>query len=230
MFVYFFNHKMITFVPEYATLTRATLRQHQLNQAQQMQQQMQNQQQNSQQPDSRRNSAIISAMAEKVAAVNQLVAEQQQLSGNTGGSKSLNNSPVPLSMLTGQKQQPSAVVVQKPIAMLPPGSSSTLTRRCVTVCEDPVKAIHLQQQHQALRAQLAAAGGQQQYQQQQMMLKAAHGGSLKHGSSLAESGPTSTGILKPTATRAQQQQLRAVGGYSPGESSILLSSIFGTFF
>lgn len=187
-----------------------------------MQQQMQQNQQNSQQPDSRRNSAIISAMAEKVAAVNQLVAEQQ-LSGNTGGSKSLNNSPVPLSMLTGQGQKASAVVVQKPIAMLPPGSSSTLTRRCVTVCEDPVKAIHLQQQHQALRAQLAAAGGQQQYTQQQMMMLK-HGGSLKHGSSLTESGTTSTGggILKPTATRAQQQQqLRAVGGYSPGESWIL---------
>lgn len=160
---------------EFSTLTRNNLKQ-------------QTSQQSSSLQDSRRNSAIISAIAEKVAAVNQLVAEQQQQ--QSSGSKSLNSSPIPSTLTTRTPQGKligSSVVVQKPIAMLPPGSSATLNRRCVTVCDDPVKAIHLQQQHQQLRSQLAAAN-----------LLNAQLARSKHGS-LAES---TTSILKQSATTA----------------------------
>ena len=67
---------------------------------------------------------------------------------------------------------------------MPPAATSTLTRRCVTVCEDPVKAIHLQQQHQQLRTQLASSGNATAH-----LLKSKH-------ASLAESILKQTG--KPT--------------------------------
>lgn len=135
------------------------------------------------QQDSRRNSAIISAIAEKVAAVNQLVAEQQQ--GGTTGSKSLNSSPIPTSLSKQIPSLVSGVVVQKPVAVMPGSGGGTLTRRCVTVCEDPVKNIHLQQQHQQLRSQMTgqvSSGGAQ-------LVKPKH-------SSLAES---TSSILKQTS-------------------------------
>lgn len=125
-----------------------------------------------------------------MAAVNQLVAEQQQQQQQSSGSKSLNSSPIPSTLTTRTPQGKligSSVVVQKPIAMLPPGSSATLNRRCVTVCEDPVKAIHMQQQHQQLRTQLAAAN-----------LLNAQLARSKHAS-LAES---TTSILKQSAAAA----------------------------
>ena len=110
--------------------------------------------QQQQQQEAQRRNSIISQMAEKVAAVNQLVAETQ-------GTKSLNASPIPVSLkssnIVGGATQ-NSVLIQKPVAILPAGAPLTaaqLARRCVTVCEDPVKAIHLQQQHAQLRAQLA---------------------------------------------------------------------------
>lgn len=146
--------------------------------------------------DYRRNSAIISAMAEKVAAVNQLVAEQQQQQHqhhhhHHSGSKSSNCSPVPTS-LTKMTSDGSTVIVQKPIAILPgSGSSATLTRRCVTVCEDPIKTLNMQKQQQQIRYQLSTALA---------------GGTLNktkpHSSSLAEAAPvilkqsTKTGTLR----------------------------------
>lgn len=151
----------------------------------------------------RRNSAIISAIAEKVAAVNQLVAEQQ----TSTGSKSLNSSPVPMSMtkLSGQMVTAgSAVVVQKPIALLPTGSSATLTRRCVTVCEDPVKAIHLQQQQHQLRSQLASS------------VTTSQPSKPKH-SSLAES---TSSILKQS-TKALRSQTSVGMPYSPSTESAI---------
>ena len=153
----------IYFLIDYSTLTKSSLKQH----SQQQQQ------------ESRRNSAIISAIAEKVAAVNLLVAEQQQ----STGTKSLNSSPIPSTLSKMPVQIGSTVVVQKPIAVLPSGASATLNRRCVTVCEDPVKNIHLQQQHQQLRSQLA---GQMMASQ---MVRPKH-------SSLAES---TSSILKQTS-------------------------------
>lgn len=143
--------------------------------------------------DYRRNSAIISAMAEKVAAVNQLVAEQQQnqqqqhYHHHHSGSKSSNCSPVPTS-LTKMTSGGSTVIVQKPIAILPgSGSSATLTRRCVTVCEDPIKTLNMQKQQQQIRYQLSAA---------------LSGGTLnktkQHSSSLAEAAP----IIVKQSTKA----------------------------
>ena len=125
--------------------------------------------------------------------------EQQQ---QQTGSKSLNSSPIPatLGKVPGQVISNSTVVVQKPIAILPGASSGSLIRRCVTVCEDPVKAIHLQQQHQQLRSQLAGTS----------MVTA--GGTLTrtkptHSSSLAE--PTTSSILKQPS-KSQQQQIRSI--------------------
>lgn len=125
--------------------------------------------------DLRRNSAIISAMAEKVAAVNQLIAEQQQIQQLKSGSKSLNSSPIPIGIgklsssqiNAGSVGSSSTVVVQKPIALhhpnssvMVPSGSATLQhhRRCVTVCEDPIKNVHLQQQHQQMRSKLIGTG------------------------------------------------------------------------
>lgn len=141
--------------------------------------------------DSRRNSAIISAIAEKVAAVNQLVAEQQQSIGSTG-SKSLNSSPIPatLNKVPNKMVCGSTVVVQKPVAMLPSGlamgASATLNRRCVTVCDDPVKAM----QHHQLRSQYVNAMNMGNSQ----TLKA------KQHASLAE--PATSSILKQTKQRS----------------------------
>lgn len=163
-----------------------------------------NQMSQSQQPDNRRNSAIITAMVEKVAAVNQLVAEQQCY--GTSGSKSLNSSPIPKSMQLQSTGIPgSTVVVQKPIPVLAPSSSErsgTLTRRCVTVCEDPVKAIHLQQQHQQLRSQLAAAA--QHHHQSTMKTKHA---SLSECTSsiLKQNNKASSASLRSTTPITIQQ-------------------------